>query len=166
LINRIFLELCMGMEGLCADLYRYYGSQFEANPEAAQLWKKAAMQKENQQWLYEMALRLLGEMEFRVSRDSLAMASRIQFRLLGFIADCGSETPDLVTAVAKAVELEEELACLHAQASMHFRDRSLGRLFSALNDAGRLHVDELQRFRETGVASRMDNRRVEEQSRG
>lgn len=144
--NRSFLEVCMVIERLCAELYCHYGRTCEATPEAALLWKKAAMQKENQQRLYELALRLLNEIEFDVSGDSLKRASLIQQRLLTFIGDCRSETPELATAVATAVELEEELAALRMNTSLHFRDESLGRLFRALNDVGRYYVGELQRI--------------------
>ena len=145
--KKIFLEVCMGIEALCADLYHYYSTIYEDIPEAATLWKKTALEEENHQRQFEMALRLVDETEFEVLNDSLNRAHAIQHKLLKLMDNIKSAKPDLLMAVSKAVEMEEKLADLHIQSSLKFSEESMQNLFKALSEADRAHVADLQRYR-------------------
>lgn len=144
--RKIFLEICMGIEGLCASLYHFYGKIFEDIPEAVRLWKNAALEEENHQKQFELALRLLSETEFEVSKDSLKRAYLIQYKLLRLINHIKIHKPDLLTAVSKAVEMEEKLADLHIHTSLNFKEESMQKLFRALGKADRNHVSDMQRY--------------------
>jgi rubrerythrin len=144
--KKIFLEVCMGIEGLCADLYHHYSEVYEDVPEASHLWKKTAMEEENHKLQFELALRLMDENEFEISQDSLNRAYTIQYKLLRLMEHVKSNTPELLTAVTRAVEMEDNLADLHVHTSLNFKDRSLQKLFSALGEDDRSHVSALQRF--------------------
>lgn len=144
--RQTFLHICMGIEKLCADLYHFYGELFEEDPEASRLWNKTAVEEENHQKQFELALRLLNESEFEVSDESLERAYAIQHKLLVFMDKIKQNKPELHTAVAKAVEMEEKLADLHAHTALKFRDESLQRLFTALSEADHAHVSDLRRF--------------------
>lgn len=145
--RKIFLEVCMGIESLCADLYHHYSKIFEDVPEASTLWKKTALEEENHQKQFELALKLLDDTEFEVLNDSLSRAYAIQFKLLKLMNNIKSAKPDLLTAVSKALEMEEKLADLHIQTSLKFRDESMQNMFKALSDADRGHVSDMQRYR-------------------
>jgi len=145
--SRIFLEVCIDIEGLCADLYHHYSRIYSDIPEAALLWKKTALEEENHQKQFELALRLLNETEFEVSKDSLKRAYSIQCKLLKLVAHVKANKPELLTAVSKAVDMEEQLADLHAHSSLKFKDESMRNLFSALSNADRDHVADIQRYR-------------------
>ena len=145
--KKIFLEVCMGIEALCADLYHYYSTIYEDIPEASTLWKKTALEEENHQRQFEMVLRLVDETEFEVLNDSLNRAHAIQFKLLKLMDNIKSAKPDLLTAVSKAIEMEEKLADLHIQSSLKFSEESMQNLFKALSEADRGHVADLQRYR-------------------
>jgi rubrerythrin len=54
--------------------------------------------------------------------------------------------PELMTAVSKAVEMEESLADLHVHTSLKFKDKSLQNLFKSLSEADRGHVSDMQRY--------------------
>ena len=151
-INKInekqtFLNICMDIEGLCADLYHYYSKIYEDYPEASSLWKKAALEEENHQRQFELASRLWEETDFEVMHESMKRAHSIQFKLVELIKNIKSIRPDLLTAVSKAVEMEEILADLHVQTSLKFKEESMQKLFHALSEADHDHVADLQRFR-------------------
>lgn len=141
-----FLEICMGIEGLCAELYHFYSTLYEDNPEASRLWKKAALEEENHQNQFGLAMRLLCETDFDILQHSLKRAYSIHDKLQKLIIHVKSNKPDLLTAVSEAVEMEEKLADLHAYTALNFRDDSLQRLFKALSDADSEHVAALQRY--------------------
>lgn len=145
--SKIFLEICIDIEGLCADLYHYYSKIYEDIPEASHLWKKTALEEENHQKQFELALRLLSETEFEISKDSLKRAYSIQCKLLKLMDHIKINQPELLTAVSKAVDMEEQLADLHAHTSLTFKDESMQDLFRALSNADRDHVSDIQRYR-------------------
>jgi rubrerythrin len=141
-----FLEICMDIEGLCAELYHFYSKLYKDNPEASRLWKKAALEEENHQHQFGLALRLLCETEFEVLQHSLKRAYSIQSKLQKLIVHVKNNKPDLLTAVSEAVEMEEKLSDLHAYTALNFREDSIQRLFKALSDADCEHVAALQRY--------------------
>lgn len=145
--RKIFLEVCMGIESLCADLYHYYSRIYEDIPEVSALWKKTALEEENHQKQFELALRLLDDADFDVLNDSLTRAYAIQYKLLKLMNNIKNTKPDLLTAFSKAVEMEEKLADLHIQTSLKFREESMQNMFKALSEADRGHVSDLQRYR-------------------
>lgn len=145
--KKIFLEICMGIEGLCADLYHYYSSIFEDIPDASRLWKKTALEEENHKRQFELALRLWNETEFEVLNESLQKAYSIQFKLLKLVNHVKNTKPELLTAVSRAVEMEEKISDLHAHTSLIFREESMQKLFKALSEADHDHIASLQRYR-------------------
>jgi rubrerythrin len=145
--RKIFLELCMSIEGLCADLYHYYSEIYEDIPEAASLWKKTALEEENHQKQFELALRLLNETEFEVSMDSLKRAYSIQYKLQTLMDHVKSNNPELLTAISKALEMEEKLADLHVHTAVNFKEESMQKMFKSLSDADLGHVADMQRYR-------------------
>ena len=145
--RKIFLDVCIGIETLCAELYHYYSKIYEDVPEASRLWKKTAFEEENHRMQFELALKLLKETEFDVTEDNLKRAYSVQYKLLKLMDHIKNNQPDLLTAVSKAVEMEEKLADLHAHASLDFSDKSMQKLFKALNEADREHIGALKNYR-------------------
>lgn len=141
-----FLEVCMGIEGLCADLYHYYSEIYADIPEASTLWTKTAIEEENHQKQFELALRLMDETEFDVSQTSLDRAYAIQYKLLKLTNHVKTEKPELLVAVSKAVEMEVKLADLHVHTSLNFKDESMQKMFKALGEADSNHVYDMHRF--------------------
>lgn len=144
--STIFLKVCIGIETLCADLYHYYSEVYKDDPEASRLWKKTAMEEENHKLQFELALRLMSETEFEVPKESLKLAYSIQYKLLKLTDIVKSNKPELLTALSKAIEMEDKLANLHVHTALKFKDESIGRLFKALSDDDCGHVANLQRY--------------------
>jgi len=144
--NKAFLEVCMSIEGLCADLYHYYSERYRDVPEASRLWKKTALEEENHQRQFELALLLSEQVEYDVTRVSLKRAYSIESALQKFVAQVKRNTPDLLTAVSRAVEMEEILSELHANQCLRFKDDSIQGLFKAMNEADNEHMVALQRY--------------------
>ncbi len=145
--NQVYLEVSMGIEGLCAGLYHHYGSICEDIPEAACLWKKTALEEENHQKQFGLALHLLHEIHLEILAGSLNRAHSIHYKLLKLMDHIKSNKPDLLTAVVKAIEMERNLADLHAHSSLNCKDDSLQRLFKSLSEADGDHVSDLLRYR-------------------
>ena len=144
--KKIFLEVCIGIEGLCADLYHYYSEIYVDIPEASQFWKKTALEEENHKRQFEMALRLMNESEFEVTKDGLKRAYAVQYKLLKLIDHVKVNQPELLTAVSKAVDMEGQLAELHAHTSLLFKEKSMHTLFRSLSEADQGHVSDMQRY--------------------
>lgn len=147
--KEVFLNVCISIEGLCAELYHHYSTVFEDIPAAALLWKKTAQEEENHQKQFELALRLVTETEFELSKDSLKRAYSAHNELLKLLSQTRDNKPGLLLAVSKALELEEKLASLHAHSALLFREESMQNLFKALSEADSGHVADMQRYRTT-----------------
>ena len=144
--KRIFLDVCMGIEGLCADVYHYYSKIYVDIPEASLLWKNAALEEENHQRQFGLVLRLLYETEFDVSKISLKRAYDIQSKLLKLIDHIKDNKPELLSALSEAVELEKDIAELHAYNALCFKEESLQKLFKLLSESDPDHIGALQRY--------------------
>jgi rubrerythrin len=144
--KKIFLDVCRGIEGLCADLYHYYSDIYADIPEAATLWKKTALEEENHQRQFELAIRMWDETEFDVLEGSLNRAYSIHGMLQNLTERIKETRPELLTAVSKAVEMEERLADLHAYTALKFKEESMQNLFKALSDADHGHVADLRQY--------------------
>ena len=147
--KKTFLDVCMGIEGLCADLYHHYSKIFEDIPEASRLWKKTALEEEHHLKQFELVLRLMNDTEFEVPKDNLKRVYSIQYKLQKHLEHIKTNRPELMTAVSKSVEMEEILADLHVHTSLNFRDDSMQDLFKALSEADNEHVADMQRYRKT-----------------
>lgn len=146
--NESFLNVCICIEGLCAQLYHYYGTIYEDIPDASRLWKKTALEEENHQKQFELALRLISETEFEVSKANLKLAHSAHNKLLKLLTQSRNKKPEILTAVSKALEMEEYLAGLHASTSLQFREESMQNLFKALSEADHDHIAEMNCYRE------------------
>lgn len=147
IVRKTFLDVCRGIEGLCAELYHYYSKIYEDIPEASSLWKKTALEEENHQKQFELAIRLWDETEFDVLDESVRTAFSLQFKLMNLMTKIRRTKPDLLVAVTKAIEMEEKLADLHVCTALKFKEESMQQLFKALSEADRGHVSDLRRYR-------------------
>lgn len=145
--KKLFLEVCLAIERLCADLYHRYSTLYEDVPGASSVWKKAALDEENHKRQFEQALKAINETEFEVQKLSLERAYTIHYKLLKLRNHVQNATPELLTAVSKAVEMEEELADLHTHISPNFKDEAMQGLFTSLAEAGKKLIATLQHYR-------------------
>lgn len=144
--RKYFLEKCMKIEGLCSALYHFYSYRYQDIPEASNLWKKTALEVENHQKQFELALRLLSETEFEVAEDRIQRAGLICYNLIKFMKYVKDNKLEILTALSKAVELEEMLTDLHVHSSLIFKDESMQNMFSAMRKVDCDHVAALKRY--------------------
>jgi len=97
--KRLFLDVCINIEGLCADLYHFYSERYGDIPEASRLWKKTAFEEECHRKQFELALFFLTETEFEVPNESLKRAYTIRENLQKQIHHIRNNRQDLLTAV-------------------------------------------------------------------
>lgn len=142
-----FIGICLGIKGLCADLYHQYSKIYEDIPAAAQLWQNTALEERYHQKTFENALCLIVENEFALPKERIKQSYAIQSTLKKNLTLCDTNKPILLSAVSIAVDLEEKLAALHEQTAQIFREKSLQRLFKSLSDADHSHIVTMQNYR-------------------
>lgn len=140
-----FFKLCAQNEELCAELYHYYSDLFLDDLDVAKLWKKTAMEEENHQKQFEMALRLVAECDFKLG-NSVERALNVNRRFTQLLQYVRSNPPDLITALQKAIEMEESIADLHMNSAVKFTDKDIHQLFKAMYDADQGHVESLRLY--------------------
>lgn len=139
----LFFDVCASIEGLCATLYHYYSDLFKDNAEVSQLWKKTALEEENHQKQFELANRLRDDVGFDLDAD-LERIYRIHQKLAYLLDHVRQNPPDIVTALTRAIEMEESLSDLHLDSSVHFHDKSIAAMFQALREFDQDHVKSLR----------------------
>lgn len=143
--KQMFLEVCIEIEGLCADLYHYYSDLFIGNSYVSGVWKKTALEEENHQKQFCLAFRLVNRTTFEVLKDSLRQAYSVHHYLMKLIEHVKINKPDLLTAIENAVNMEEKIACLHVNSSLNFKEAEVQNLFRVLSEADQGHIEELKR---------------------
>src|SRR5450631_1593068 len=139
----LFFDVCAKIEGLCAALYHYYSDIYKDNDDVSQLWKKTALEEENHQKQFELAYRLRDEVEFDLNAD-IDRIYRIHQKLNTLLEHVRQSPPDIVTALTKAIEMEENIADLHLESSVRFHDESIRKMFKALQEFDQDHVKALR----------------------
>jgi rubrerythrin len=141
----LFLDLCAKNERLCAELYHYYSDLFSDNAEISHLWKKTAVEEENHQKQFELALRLSKECDFELTQD-VARAQQVHHAFIRLLDHVRQEPPDVITALQKSIEMEEALTDLHMGSAVRFKDTHVHELFRAMHAADQGHVELLKQF--------------------
>ncbi|MDA8414225.1 MAG: hypothetical protein M0023_10625 [Desulfobacteraceae bacterium] len=139
----LFFDVCAKIEGLCATLYHYYSDLYKDDDDVSQLWKKTALEEENHQKQFELANRLRDDVGFDLKAD-LERTSRIHQKLVNLLDHVRQNPPDVVTALTKAIEMEESLSDLHLDSSVSFRDELISKMFQALREFDQDHVKSLR----------------------
>jgi len=138
-----FFDVCARIEGLCAALYHYYSDIHRDHADVSRLWKKTALEEENHQKQFELAYRLREEIEFDLNAD-IDRFNRIHQILSNLLEHVRQNPPDVVTALTKAIEMEERIADLHLESSVRFHDESISKMFQALQAFDQDHVKSLR----------------------
>lgn len=139
----LFFDVCARIEGMCAELYHFYSDLFQESDEVSQLWKKTALEEENHKRQFELAARLCNDTDFEIEAD-FVKTNRIYHVLENLLAHVREHNPDVITALTKAIEMEEYLTDLHMENSVRFNDKSVGEMFQAMRDFDQEHVKSLR----------------------
>jgi rubrerythrin len=139
----LFLNVCSKIEGLSAELYHYYSELFQEDKESSELWKKTALEEENHQKLFELAIRLRNECEIEIVSD-YNKACRVYEKLTALLSHVQETPPDIFLAITKAIEMEVALADLHIDSSTKFTDIQIKNMFKSLQGHDQEHIDALR----------------------
>jgi len=139
----LFFDVCARIEGLCAELYHYYSDIHKDHADVSRLWKKTALEEENHQKQFELAYRLRDDIGIDLNAD-LDRIYRIHQKVSTLLAHVRQSPPDIVTALTKAIEMEERIADLHLESSVRFHDESISKMFQALQEFDQDHVKSLR----------------------
>ena len=144
--NIQFSQICLKIEGLCAQLYHNYSKVYADNRDAAQLWAKTALEEENHQKQFKNAIMLMEEIDFELTLTDLKNACDVHRKLCLSLDLVKKNPPDLITALTKSIEIEKHLAELHVQTAVRFKDDSVIKMLKTLQLADQEHVKSLQQL--------------------
>lgn len=139
----IFFDTCAKIEGLCAELYHYYSVVHQDHGDVSRLWIKTALEEENHQKQFELAYRLRDDVEFDLNAD-IERINRIYEKMNNLVVHVRQNPPDIVTALTKAIAMEESLADLHLDSAVRFHDESIRKMFQALGEFDQDHIKSLK----------------------
>jgi rubrerythrin len=140
-----FFVVCARIEGVCAELYHYYSELHHDDEDMHQLWKKTALEEENHQKQFELAQRLLHDVDFTLE-SSLERAEQILHKLNNLQVHVRQTPPDVITALTRSIDIEERLSDLHIENSIGFADQSVKSLFKALGEFDQDHIKSLRHY--------------------
>jgi rubrerythrin len=126
-------------------LYHYYSELYLEDREISLLWKKTAMEEENHKQQFELAYRLRDEIDMELEAD-MEVVVGINRKLTNLLEHVRQSPPDIITALSKAIDLEQRLAGLHMENSVIFKDKAIQKLFQALSEYDQDHVKSLQHY--------------------
>ena len=138
-----FFHTCAQIEGLCAELYHFYSSIHHEHEHVSQLWAKTALEEENHKKQFELAFRLRDDVGFDLTVD-MDRITRIYQKVSNLLLHVRQNPPDIVTALTKAIAMEESLADLHLDNSVRFHDESIRKMFQALGEFDQDHIKSLK----------------------
>jgi hypothetical protein len=108
------------------------------------IWKKTAMEEENHQKQFKLAIELMKEIDFELTASDLKKACDVHRKTCMLLDVVRKNPPDLITALTKSIEMENHLAELHVESALHVKDDSIKKMFRALQQADQDHVKSLQ----------------------
>ena len=153
--NYQIFDVCAKIESCFAELYFFFSEFYSENVEAVRLWKKAAAEEENHIRQFEFADRLYRMETFMVNID-LGKARIVLNKVREMLVRVRQNPPDLETAVAKAIELEEKLSDFHMAYVVEFEDESIQQVFISMARADKDHIQQFRNF----IAALVMNRRA------
>ncbi len=140
----LFFDVCARIEGCCAELYHYYSEIHCENVDLSNMWKKTALEEEGHQKHFELANKILDEVDFELTGD-LERARRMYGKLNTLLEHVRKTPPEPVVALSRAIEMEESLGDLHLDSAVRFKDDSINQMFQALRSFDQEHVIAMQR---------------------
>jgi rubrerythrin len=108
------------------------------------MWKKTALEEENHQQQFELAHRIRNDVGYELNVD-VDRACRVYQKLNVLLEHVRKNPPEVTTALTKALEMEETLADLHLDCSVHFQDESITQMFLAMRAFDQDHVAAMRR---------------------
>lgn len=139
------LEICRDIEHTVGQLYFYYAELYKDDIEYARLWAKTAMEEEEHEKQFIMAINLRNQWEIEdVSIDKIKAESVLKL-VKAIYKAVHMHKPTLIDALSSAIELELSFADFHVSAMAKFSIESNRKFFANLISADRQHIVALQK---------------------
>ena len=139
----LFLNLSAQIEGLCAELYHYYSELFRDNEEISRLWTIYALEEENRQKQFELAYRLRDECAFEL-KSNIERVQNIRHKFIRLLDHVRQDPPDIVTALQKAIEMEEAISDIHMESAVRSKDAHIHDMFQAMQNFDKGNLESLK----------------------
>jgi rubrerythrin len=154
------LELCEQIELLAGQAYRKLAELHASDRELAALWTKTASEEDNHAAQFRVSAAMLAGMVDYVRVTSVDAVAAID-RLQAFLTLCAASPPSPIEALSEMIALEESLASFHLDNAAAFVRPEHRKLFQAMMNADRGHVEALRAalVRRTGGTADPSSRR-------
>lgn len=143
-----FLDRCKRFELKGAELYYHFARSFAENKPLSRLWSKTALEEESHAQQFAMAARMQGVGMSGVNTDLTKAMVNLQ-KLEEKVDQLMASTLSEVESLNLAVKLEEQMAVLHMSSIVIFSNSELKKLFQAMMDFDKEHVEALREYLES-----------------
>lgn len=137
------LRRCEELELLMEQVYAELATAHASHTQIATLWLKTSKEEANHASQVSLAMSLSGD----VISSTVVETEEVDKAIVAakkFLREVRTERPDVVTALRRAIRLEEEMASLHLNAAVRFESPSHAKLFRAMMAADKAHVAALR----------------------
>jgi rubrerythrin len=139
------LQTCAAIERECAGLYHWLSDLFHDDRTVSTLWKKTALEEENHESQFLLAVKLVDGILAVPLIDLVTVIAELE-RLKKLRQEFEENPPDLVRALETAIVIEEELDGFHLQKILLFSNEDHRKMFGAMMAHDRDHAESLKRF--------------------
>ena len=139
----MLLNLCRDIELTGEELYFHFAEIFKDDMQAAAVWRKTALEEGNHADQFKLAAKLrIGVVE-SMNLDAEKVGNALKF-IQSVLEGVRRSPPNLHDAFLIAIELEEKLSDFHMDCVATFTEESYRKLFAAMMNADRGHLQALQ----------------------
>jgi rubrerythrin len=141
-VRRVLLA-CRGVELAVAGLYHQLAEQHQSVPSVATLWRKTAREELNHAAQFTLAIETMSDL-IETAVVSATRLNRVRLAIENTSEEYALTKPTVREALVAAIDFEEDMAALHGDQILVFRDPRGARLFQAMMAADRGHVAALR----------------------
>ncbi|MRR34877.1 rubrerythrin [bacterium] len=139
----VMLGKCAEIELKSMELYDLYADCFEHDVDVARMWRRVAREEENHANQFRLAVKMKDGAIGAVTVDPGKVEDTL--RVVQSIIDGVKQSPPtLEDALCSAIQLEEQLSCLHVDCVVTFEDEQYRKFFHAMMTCDNAHVSRLR----------------------
>jgi rubrerythrin len=126
------LEVCQHIKLKCAELHHYFAELFKEDRDSLLLWKRTAMEEENNAKEFALIAKLRRQNVIQSLRVDLVDAEITLIYLQTLLDRIKEHPPSPEEALRTSIKLEEKLWSFHLNNIVEFTDPSFQKLFTVV----------------------------------
>ena len=143
--NQDVLDVCQNIKLLCAKLHHFYAELFKDDRTSLLLWKRTAMEEENNAKEFALITKLRRQNVINSLRVDLVDAKIALIYLQTLLVRMKENPPSLEEALRTSIKLADNLSAFQIKNLVEFTDPSFEKLFAAAVQAEQARIDTLRK---------------------